>query len=48
MKRTKISNWIVLGFIVIGILGSGYIMYTGVEEARIPPVCFITLIVTNC
>jgi hypothetical protein len=38
MNRTKIGNWIVLGFITIGLCVSGYIMYTGVQEASIPPV----------
>jgi beta-glucanase (GH16 family) len=41
MNRTKIGNWIVLGFITIGLCASGYIMYTGVQEASIPPQCLI-------
>lgn len=38
MNRTKIGNWIVIGFLVIGFGISGYIMYTGVAEATIPAV----------
>jgi hypothetical protein len=38
LNRTKIGNWIVLGFIALGLCASGYIMYTGVQEATIPPV----------
>lgn len=38
MKKTKVGNWITFGFIVIGICVSGYIMYTGVQEAQIPDV----------
>jgi beta-glucanase (GH16 family) len=41
MKKTKVGNWITLGFIVIGLCLSGYIMYTGVQEAQIPEQCLI-------
>jgi hypothetical protein len=38
MKKTKVGNWITLGFIIVGFAVSGYIMYTGVQEAQIPDV----------
>jgi len=38
MKKTKVGNWITFGFIMIGVVASGYIMYTGVQEAKIPDV----------
>jgi hypothetical protein len=38
LKKTKIGNWIVLGFMAAGLVISGYIMYTGVQEATIPAV----------
>jgi hypothetical protein len=38
MQRTKIGNWIVMGFIMIGLLASGYIMFTGAQAAKIPAV----------
>ena len=41
MKKTKVGNWITLGFIIIGFCVSGYIMYTGVQEAQIPEQCLI-------
>lgn len=41
MKKTKVGNWITLGFIVIGFAISGYIMYTGVQEAQVPEGCLI-------
>lgn len=39
MKRTRVGNWIVLGFVGIAVVLSGYIMYTGAKQAQIPPVC---------
>jgi hypothetical protein len=27
MKKTRVGNWITFGFIVLGIVASGYIMY---------------------
>jgi hypothetical protein len=51
MNRTRIGNWIVIGFLVIGFAASGYIIYTGVQEATIPavsiattPCCFVFLL----
>jgi hypothetical protein len=41
MKKTRVGNWITFGFIVLGIVASGYIMYTGVQEAQIPDQCLI-------
>ncbi|KAH7390819.1 concanavalin A-like lectin/glucanase domain-containing protein [Phaeosphaeria sp. MPI-PUGE-AT-0046c] len=41
LQRTKIGNWIVWGFIAIGVCASGYIMYTGVQGATLPPQCLI-------
>lgn len=41
MKKIRISNWIVLGFIVLGFCASGYIMYTGVADAKMPDQCLI-------
>ncbi|KAF1943496.1 gram-negative bacteria-binding protein 1 precursor [Clathrospora elynae] len=41
MKRTRVGNWIVFGFIVVGTIISGYIMYTGVSEAKLPDQCLI-------
>jgi hypothetical protein len=41
MKKTRVGNWITFGFIVVGIAVSGYIMYTGVQEAQIPAQCLI-------
>ncbi|KAH9863832.1 hypothetical protein J1614_009764 [Plenodomus biglobosus] len=41
MKRTKVGNWIVLGFITIGLLLSGYIVYTGAADAKLPDQCLI-------
>ncbi|KAL1794873.1 hypothetical protein ACET3X_006689 [Alternaria dauci] len=41
MKKTKVGNWITLGFIFVGFAVSGYIMYTGVQEAQIPEQCLI-------
>ncbi|KAK1908238.1 hypothetical protein P3342_013558 [Pyrenophora teres f. teres] len=41
MKKTKVGNWITFGFIMIGVVVSGYIMYTGVQEAQIPDQCLI-------
>jgi hypothetical protein len=38
LKRTKIGNWIVLGFIAVGVVLSGYIMFTGAQEAQTPAV----------
>jgi len=38
MKKTRVGNWIVFGFIMIGLCASGYIMYTGVSEAKEPEV----------
>jgi hypothetical protein len=38
MKRTRIGNWIVLGFITVGVVISGYIMFLGAQEAKIPAV----------
>jgi len=41
MKKTKVGNWITLGLIFIGFAVSGYIMYTGVQEAHLPDQCLI-------
>ncbi|RYN30502.1 hypothetical protein AA0112_g6665 [Alternaria arborescens] len=41
MKKTKVGNWITFGFVFIGFAVSGYIMYTGVQEAQIPDQCLI-------
>ncbi|KAF2820257.1 concanavalin A-like lectin/glucanase [Ophiobolus disseminans] len=41
MNRTRLGNWIVLGFIGIGFCASAYIMYTGAQEATIPAQCLI-------
>lgn len=42
MQRTKTGNWIVWAFIAVGICASGYIMYTGVQGATLPPVGSLT------
>lgn len=41
IKRTKIGNWITFACIVIGLGLSGYIAYTGVNEAKVPEGCLI-------
>ncbi|KAH4291897.1 hypothetical protein HBI81_173480 [Parastagonospora nodorum] len=41
MNRTKIGNYIVWGFIALGLVASGYIIYLGTKEASIPPQCLI-------
>jgi hypothetical protein len=38
MGRTKVGNWIVMGFLAVAFILSGYIMYTGAQEATIPAV----------
>lgn len=41
MKKTKVGNWIVLGLIVIGFCASGYIVYTGYADAKMPDVSVV-------
>jgi hypothetical protein len=49
MKKTRVGNWITLSFIIIGFCVSGYIMYTGVQEAQTPDVgsCYSTVYLSN-
>lgn len=47
MKKTKVGNWITGVCIFIGFAVSGYIMYTGVQEAKLPDVSLVLIIVPN-